>query len=281
MARRFAEAEVVEVWDRWQAGEANRLIGRDRGRSAASIRAFVESWGGVRPRVRRRSPRHLSLIEREEISRGVAAGDSVRSIGVRSGRAPSTISRELAGNDGRGGYRAHRADRAALGRARRPKPSKLAENPQLRAVVEDKLAEWWSPEQVARCSAVFGPRPSPNHHQTTSRFPGVETVHKPVHESAGNPIAPRENPAHKPVHKPDAFRGGIKPKPHQTTKPSPSVLWLRALLSPWGVGCGVESPGSNTPGPIIPTAPHSVRLVVVECRCGRPRERILPVISRC
>ena len=69
--RRFTEAERVEVWDRWQAGDANRLIGRDLGRSAGSIRAFVESWGEVRPRARIRSPRHLSLTEREEISRGV------------------------------------------------------------------------------------------------------------------------------------------------------------------------------------------------------------------
>jgi IS30 family transposase len=88
------------------------------------------------------------LVEREEISRGVAAGDSLRSIGVRLGRAASTISRELARNGGRVGYRAHRADRAALFRGRRPKPSKLAENPQLRMVVEDKLELWSSPEQV-------------------------------------------------------------------------------------------------------------------------------------
>ena len=145
---RFTDAEVVEVWDRWQAGDANRLIGRDLGRSAGSIRAFVESWGGVRPPARRRSERHLSLVEREEISRGVAAGDSLRSIGVRLGRAASTISRELARNGGRSNYRAHRADRAALRRARRPKPSKLAENPELRGVVEEKLEEWWSPQQV-------------------------------------------------------------------------------------------------------------------------------------
>ena len=145
---RFTDAEVIEVWDRWQAGDANRLIGRDLGRSAGSIRAFVESWGGVRPRVRRRSERRLSLDEREEISRGVAAGDSLRSIGVRLGRAASTVSRELARNGGRSSYRAHHADRAALRRARRPKPSKLAENPELRQVVEEKLAEWWSPEQV-------------------------------------------------------------------------------------------------------------------------------------
>jgi len=145
---RFTEAERVEVWDRWQAGDAYRLIGRDLGRSAGSIRAFVESWGGVRPPIRLRSCRHLSLVEREEISRGVAAGDSLRSIGVRLGRAVSTISRELARNGGRVGYRAHRADRAALFRGRRPKPSKLAQNPQLRMVVEDKLELWWSPEQV-------------------------------------------------------------------------------------------------------------------------------------
>jgi IS30 family transposase len=145
---RFMEAEMVEVWDRWQAGDANRLIGRDLGRSAASIRAFVESWGGVRPPVRTRSSRHLSLVEREEISRGVAAGDSLRMVATRLGRAPSTISRELARNGGRHRYRAHHADRAALRRGRRPKPSKLAENPELRAVVEEKLKDWWSPQQV-------------------------------------------------------------------------------------------------------------------------------------
>jgi len=147
---RFSEAERVEVWDRWQAGDANRLIGRDLGRSAGSIRAFVESWGGVRPRVRQRSRKHLSLVEREEISRGVAAGESLRLVAARLGRAPSTVSRELVRNGGRSSYRAHRADRAAVRRARRPKPSKLANNRELRAVVEEKLGLWWSPQQVAR-----------------------------------------------------------------------------------------------------------------------------------
>ncbi len=145
---RFSEEERLEVWDRWQAGDANRLIGRDLGRSAASIRAFVESWGGVRPAPRKRSKRHLSLQEREEISRGVAAGDSLRMMAARLGRSPSTVSRELARNGGRHRYRAHHADRTAWRRARRPKPSKLAENPVLRGIVEEKLSEWWSPQQV-------------------------------------------------------------------------------------------------------------------------------------
>ena len=138
------------MWDRWQAGESTRSIGRRLGRTGASIRALVESTGGVRPALRRRSRRHLSLVEREEISRGVATGESLRSVAARLGRAASTVSRELARNGGRRRYRAHRADREAWQRARRPKLSKLAEHRELRGVVEDKLADWWSPQQVAR-----------------------------------------------------------------------------------------------------------------------------------
>jgi len=145
----FTESERVEVWDRRQAGESNRSIGRRLGRSAASIRAFVESSGGVRPAVRHRSIRHLSLVEREEISRGVAAGESLRVLARRLGRAPSTLSREVARNGGRGRYRAHRADRAAWQRARRAKPCKLVENSALRGVVEELLADRWSPQQIA------------------------------------------------------------------------------------------------------------------------------------
>ena len=147
--RMFTEAERVEVWERRQRGEGNRSIGRRLGRSAGSIRAFVESSGGVRPPVRHRSPRHLSLTEREEISRGVAAGEPLAVIAGRLGRAVSTISRELARNGGRGGYRAHRADRAAWQRGRRPQACKLAANETLRAEVEDKLAIRWSPQQIS------------------------------------------------------------------------------------------------------------------------------------
>ena len=145
----FTELERVEVWDRRLAGESNRSIGRRLGRSAGSIRAFVEASGGVRPPVRHRSVRHLSLVEREEISRGVAAGESLRVIGRRLGRAPSTICRELARNGGRHRYRAHRADRAAWRRARRSKACKLASNHTLRTVVEELLVERWSPQQIA------------------------------------------------------------------------------------------------------------------------------------
>ena len=112
MSRRFTEAEIAEVWERRKAGELTRSIARRLGRNG-SIRRLFEDAGGVRLAPRRRAVRHLSLHEREEISRGVAGGESFRLIARRLGRAPSTVSRGVARNDGRGRYRAHRADRAA------------------------------------------------------------------------------------------------------------------------------------------------------------------------
>ena len=149
MSKRFTEAEIVEVWERRAAGELTRSIGRRLGRSGASIRGLVHASGGVRPGVRVRASRHLLVGEREEISRGVAAGDSLRAMANRLGRAPSTVSRELARNGGRGAYRAHSADRAAWSRARRPQQCKLAQNLRLRRQVEGMLGLRWSPQQIA------------------------------------------------------------------------------------------------------------------------------------
>jgi IS30 family transposase len=96
-----------------------------------------------------RSPLRLSTAEREEISRGLAAGESLRVIAGRLARAPSTVSREVARNGGRPIYRACRADRAAVRNMRRPKVAKLAHCPRLRGVVEAKLELRWSPQQIA------------------------------------------------------------------------------------------------------------------------------------
>ncbi len=142
VVRKFTETERAEVWDSWQGGEAMRSIAHRLGRESSSVRTMIEDCGGVRPVPRRRYPRHLSFTEREEISRGVAAGESLRSIAGRLGRAPSTVCREVARNGGRHRYRAQRADRAALRWARRPKVSKLAHNSSLRDLVEEKLAQW-------------------------------------------------------------------------------------------------------------------------------------------
>jgi DNA-binding CsgD family transcriptional regulator len=140
--------EQEELCRRWRQGESLQLIARRIGKRGPSVRAFVLQTGGVQQRPPQRAARSLTAVEREEISRGVAAGDSSQAIAKRLTRAPSTVSRELARN-GRQRYRAQHADAAADHRAARPKPSKLAVEPRLRAVVEDKLGLRWSPEQIA------------------------------------------------------------------------------------------------------------------------------------
>lgn len=146
---RFSESEKARIWDWWQQGGSMRGVARELGRSSSSVRTLIENGGGVRPVPRCRSVRHLSLEEREEISRGMAVGESLRSIAVKLGRSASTVSREVARNGGRSGYRALRADRAAYRRARRPKVCKLAANPLLVLIIEEKLSQWWSPQQIS------------------------------------------------------------------------------------------------------------------------------------
>ena len=147
--RLFTASESAEVWDRWQRGEGLRLIGRVFGRTSSAIFQHLKPHGGIRPAPRRRSQRALSLCEREEISRGIAAGESLRSIAAGLHRAPSTVSRELGRNGGRGRYRAAAADHRAWGRALRPKQCKLAMHDELRQLVAARLEDNWSPEQIA------------------------------------------------------------------------------------------------------------------------------------
>src|SRR5712691_1600684 len=147
--RAWTEQEQAAFWSRYRAGSSLRSIGQALGHSMQTLRTLMKATGGRQPVVPRRSARCLSLGEREEISRGVVAGQSCRTIAGRIGRAPSTVSREIAHNGGLDGYRACQADRAAWDRARRPKPAKLATRPALRELVEAKLALRWSPQQIA------------------------------------------------------------------------------------------------------------------------------------
>jgi len=149
MYRPFTEAEKELIWDRHQAGVPVKRIAREMGRQNVSLRMLIGRSGGIRPRPRVRSELRLSLHEREEISRGLAAGWSIRAIAEALGRAPSTVCREVKANGGRRGYRALTADHAAYRRARRPKVAKIAACPRLRAKVEAKLAKKWSPEEIS------------------------------------------------------------------------------------------------------------------------------------
>jgi IS30 family transposase len=145
----YTEADKSLMWDRWQKGESLNAIGRHFGRSHSSIQNILARTGGIRPPPRKRSRRTLTMAEREEISRGVVAGQSLRCIAGSLGRAPSTISRELNRNGGRRRYRANKADQAAWDRAKRPKVFKLVEHPALAHVVEQQLKKLWAPQQIA------------------------------------------------------------------------------------------------------------------------------------
>src|SRR5512141_2418230 len=145
----YTESQRVLMWERWQKGESLQHIAQLFDRNHSSIQRILAETGGIRPAQRCRSGLALTLAEREEISRSVVAGHSMRSIAASLGRAPSTISRELKRNGGPGCYRGSQADRAAWDRACRPKTCKLAQNRTLAHIVADKLRLQWSPQQIA------------------------------------------------------------------------------------------------------------------------------------
>ncbi len=147
--RHYSEAQLSDIWDRWQRGETLNAIGRVFDRPSSSIYNLLVPTGGIRPRARKRSRWALTLSEREEISRGLVATQSLRQIANTLHRAPSTISREISHNGGVDYYRAIQADQSAWDRAHRPKPCKLATYPALRRVVATKLKQNWSPDQIA------------------------------------------------------------------------------------------------------------------------------------
>ena len=145
----LTEADKVRIEELSAAGWTTRLIGRELGRNYRTVSRQLERLRRRSLPARRRALLRLSLPGREEISRGLAAGESPRVIATRLGRAPSTISREVKANGGRRGYRAHRADTQAWHRALRPQDQKLAGCELLRWLVEAGLERRWSPEQIA------------------------------------------------------------------------------------------------------------------------------------
>jgi len=146
--RGFSTSEKTELWDRWQRGESLKAIGRVFGKPSSSIFFQLAPYGGIRPAPRRRSRLALTLSEREEISRGIVAQQSIRSMASLLGRPASTVSREVRRNGGYDQYRATLADGRAWARARRPKRCKLARHPPLCREVARRLGLNWSPEQI-------------------------------------------------------------------------------------------------------------------------------------
>jgi len=145
----YTESQKALMWEHWQKGDSLHQIAQLFDRGHSSIQRIFAEESGIRPALRCRSRLALTLAEREEISLGLAVGDSIRSIATQLGRAPSTISREVSRNGGQDLYRANWADQAAWDRAPRPKTCRLAENRTLAHIVAGKLQLLWSPEQIA------------------------------------------------------------------------------------------------------------------------------------
>ena len=146
---RLSSTQRTEIWSRWKAGQTLHQIGRAYGKPHSCIRGLLVPRGGIPPAARRRSPLALTFTEREDISRGIASGSSMREIARHLDRAASTVSREVSRHGGRPGYRAHEADSHAGSSALRPKRCLLAVNRRLRNIVASKLVLDWSPEQIS------------------------------------------------------------------------------------------------------------------------------------
>ena len=148
--RRGLSAErKAELWNRWKAGQSLNEIGRALGKDHVVVHFVLARHSGIAPPVRRRSPRVLTLAEREDISRGIASGFSMRAIAQRLSRACSTVGREVARHGGRTQYCANEADQQAWESAVRPKPCRLATHGELQQMVASKLMQDWSPQQVS------------------------------------------------------------------------------------------------------------------------------------
>src|SRR5882672_10010747 len=168
---RLSTEQRIDMWRRWKSGESLHDIGRAFGKGHGSIRFLLTQRGGIVPAARRRSPRTLTLAEREDISRGIASGSSIREIANGLQRAVSTVSREVSRHGGRPLYRASEADRQAWNSALRPKVCLFAIEEKLRTIVASKLILDWSPEQISKWLKVHYPSNESMHvsHETIYR----------------------------------------------------------------------------------------------------------------
>jgi IS30 family transposase len=168
---RLTDREKQELWRRWQAGETLAQIGEALQRGKSTVYTTLQRAGGIAPRPRCRAARHLSASEREEISRGLVAGLSVRAIARQLRRSASTISREIARNGGVQGYRGEQAERRAWRQAERPKACLLASNEPLQRIVAQKLQANWAPRQISGWLREF-------HHNDPTMQVSHETIYR-------------------------------------------------------------------------------------------------------
>lgn len=173
----FTDEERHRCWQLWRQGLGFSDIARDIDSKPGTVFGLIRLNGGFPPKQRYRNQLHLTLQEREEISRGIAKGLAIRAIATQLSRSPSTISREINRHGGVNCYRATKADQVAWKNACRPKLCKLASNPDLCDFITDKLQRKWSPQQI---SGWLSRNPVDNMHMQISH----ETIYKSLYLQA-------------------------------------------------------------------------------------------------
>jgi len=209
MARRFSSSERLALWGAWKEGLTLSQIAKGLNRRAVSVLEVLRRDGGFAPRTRRRAPQALRAAEREEISRGVSAGRSIREIARDLGRAASTVSREVRRNGGRSWYRAGDAEASAWRRTRRPQACLLKRRPRLQVWVAERLSRNWSPRQIAVGLRHGFP-------QDASMRVSHETIYRSLFIQARN-VLKKELLGH-------LRRGGFMRRPRTQSAAQPSVV---------------------------------------------------------
>ena len=210
MSRRaFTPEERATLWRGWKRGLTLLEIAEGLNRYSSNVLGVLRREGGFEPRTRCRAARALQTAEREEISRDLAAGLSIREIARRLGRAACTVSREIGRNGGRHRYRAAEADARAWRSARRPQPCLLARRPRLRNWVAERLQRDWSPRQIAVCLERTFP------HDGSMRV-SHETIYRSLFVQARN-VLKKELLGH-------LRRGGFMRRPRAQAAGHPSIV---------------------------------------------------------
>lgn len=274
MGQRLSEEQREDIWRRRALGQTLTEIGQGIGRSHVTVRCALAIHGGIEPRKRHRAAHQLTLQEREEISRGLSAGRTLRELARQINRAPSTISREIARNGGPQAYRAARAERCAWKRGARPKACLLAQNARLREWVSEKLRADWSPRQISGWLKVQYPDE-----------PSLRVSHETIYRSLflqARGVLKRELIAHlrrarslrRPKRNPQRRQGQIIDA--ISIRDRPADIEDRAIPGHWEGDLLCGSPGSQI-ATLVERRSRYVLLVKVP---GKQTEEVVSALSR-
>ena len=270
----MTDIKKTTIWNLWCSGSPMSVIASEINKPPATVFSYLQYHGGIEPRRRYRSIFTLSLSERENISRGLATGRSIRSIAIFLKRSPSTISREIQKNGGTLKYRAVDADKAAWKRAKRPKLLLLARNAKLKHIVKRKLSEDWSPEQITGWLKIQFPENASMQisHETIYRSLFIQTRGL-FHKEMRSHLRTKRKFRHSKKHKPGS-RGRIVDGVSISERPA--EIEDRAIPGHWEGDLIVGSQNSY----IATVVERSTRYTVLVKVKGKSTDRVVSALTK-